>query len=118
MSIAALFRRPPARRARILSLPLLAALSLGGCYTVDQPRLNAFANETVTPGMALDHALVRMSVEGFNCQKDGASSAYKCTRDQRTALRAVCVERVDLKTGGGKTVTAVLAPPVECGKFL
>jgi len=118
MSIAALFRRPPARRARILSLPLLAALSLGGCYTVDQPRLNAFANETVTPGMALDHALVRMSVEGFNCQKDGASSAYKCTRDQRTALRAVCVERVDLKTGGGKTVTAVLVPPVECGKFL
>jgi len=115
MSIAELFSMPRWHRA-VPALSLFAALA--GCYTVDQPRLNAFANETVKAGMPLDQALVRMSVEGFSCQKDGASSAFKCTRDQRTALRAVCVERVDLKTGGSKMVTAVLVPPVECGKFL
>jgi len=97
-------------------MPLLAALA--GCYTVDQPGLNSFANQTVKVGMPIDQAIVRMSVEGFSCQKDGASSAYQCTRDQRTVARAVCVERVDLKTAGSKAVTAVVVPPVECGKFL
>lgn len=116
MSIAELFLSLQRRRA--LAAPLLMALTLAGCYTVDQPRLNSFANETVKVGMPLDQALVRMSVEGFSCQKDGASSAFKCTRDQRTTLRAVCVERVDLKTAGSKAVTAVVVPPVECGKFL
>ncbi|WP_296001018.1 hypothetical protein [Rugamonas sp.] len=109
------FSLPRPRRA-LTALAGLATLALAGCYTVDQPRLNSFANQTVTAGMPLDQALVRMAVEGFNCQKDGASSAMLCTRDQRTLLRAVCVERVDLKTGGGKMVTAVEVAPVACGK--
>ena len=48
-----------------------------------------------------------------------ASSVYTNARaTSARLLRAVCVERVDLKTSGGKTVTAVVVPPVECGKFL
>lgn len=109
--------RLPVRALRGLVTALPAALALAGCYTVDQPRLNSFARETVTPGMPLEQALVRMSVEGFDCQKDAASPAMMlCTREQRTLLRPVCVERVDLKSNAAKVVTAVVVPPVACEK--
>ena len=102
---------------RTLLISILA-LSLAGCYTVDQTRLTRYVNDTLTPGMPLDQALVRMNVEEFNCDAASMAPAITCTRVQ-LHLPHKCLERVNLSAravGSSKILATVEVVPVVCDK--
>ncbi|MET0322164.1 MAG: hypothetical protein ABW069_15695 [Duganella sp.] len=84
------------RTPLMLAMALATALSLGGCYTVNQNKLGSFVTTTVQPGMTLEEALVRMRAEQFFCNSSSAGTLTVCTRTQYGVLHGECVERVDL----------------------
>lgn len=97
---------------------LAAAMALTGCYTVDQNRFSTFVAGTVTPGMPMEQALVRMTAEGFYCDGKVQPPAIVCTRSQQRLLPGSCVEQVNLSRGGsGKTVGAVDIAPIKCTRW-
>ena len=83
-------------RIPVILAGLALALSLGGCYTVNQGKLGNFVTSTIQPGMTLDEALVRMRAEQFDCQSSSAGTLTACTRTQYSLVRGECQERVDL----------------------
>ncbi|MES2076611.1 MAG: hypothetical protein V4462_13435 [Pseudomonadota bacterium] len=102
-------------------LSLLMLLALGACASVDQypsPELASFVNATVPLGMPTEQALVRMEVEGFECDGRAGLQLVTCTRQQSRVMRAPCVETVRLTRGGkGKSITAVEVLPKVCPRW-
>lgn len=93
----------------------LVAMALTGCYTVDQNRFSTFVAGTVTPGMPMEQALVRMAAEGFYCDGKAQPPAIVCTRSQQRIFPGSCIEQVNLgRSGSGKTLGTVDIAPIKC----
>lgn len=94
-------------------IALLLLLPLAGCYTVNQPRFEAYAAKRVKVGMPMSESIRNLVSDGFKCDAKSAAPAVTCTRMRDSILPYSCIERINIRKTAD-VVSAVEVPSIAC----
>lgn len=86
--------------------------TLGGCYFVNQPRLERAVHAHLAVGMLLQTAVGNASTMKFKCSGTGP---VDCSRLRQSLMPYSCVERIRLYSAGmPPVVDAIEIPKIAC----